>query len=249
LKIQIALVGALIGFLAGGPVGGIVGFLIGMYVEYISKDNENSSEAGGEFVKTENGSQPNDFGMALLILIAAIMNADGTAMKSELDLVKRMLVRTYGEARAQQMLLILRELIKQKQDVSIVCRQIRLRMVYSQRLELMHVLFRISRADNDINAQEIQMLSYIAVQLGITTPDFMSLRAMFITTPDSDYKILDVSPGAEEDEVKKAYRKMAMRFHPDRLQGLSENEKKAAQEKFLRVKKAYDAIKARKGWK
>jgi DnaJ like chaperone protein len=249
LKIQIALVGAFIGLLAGGPVGGIVGFLIGMYVEYIAKDKpEDEIDEKSNHFRSSTG-QSNDFGMALLILVAAIMNADGVAKKSELELVKRMLVRTYGETRAQEMLLLLRELIKQKQDISIVCRQIRGRMVYSQRLELMHVLFRISRADNDINADEIQMLNYIAVQLGISTPDFLSLRAMFITTPDSEYKILDVAQNADEDEVKKAYRKMAMRFHPDRLQGLNENERKAAEEKFLRVKKAYDSIKSRNGWK
>lgn len=249
MKIQIALVGAFIGLLAGGPVGGIVGFLIGMYVEYIAKDKQDDDFENLNTRSTNDRGQSNDFGTALLILVAAIMNADGVAMKSELELVKRMLVRTYGEIRAQEMLLVLRELIKQKQDISIVCRQIRGRMAYSQRLELMHVLFRISRADDDINAAEIQMLNYIAVQLGISTPDFLSLKAMFITTPDSEYKILDVAPNAGEEEVKKAYRKMAMRFHPDRLQGLSENEKNAAQEKFLRVKRAYDSIKTRKGWK
>lgn len=249
MKIQIALAGALIGFIAGGPIGGVVGFLIGMYVEYISKDSSNPGEDESTYNPGPSEPQANDFTRALLILIAAIMNADGVAMKSELDMVKRMLIRTYGETRAAQLLLILRELIKEKHDVSLVCRQIRMRMVYSQRLELMHILFRISRADNDINAHEIQLLNFIAVQLGITTPDFMSLRAMFISTPGSEYKILDVDPNASEEDVKKAYRKMAMRFHPDRLQGLTDAEKKAAQEKFVHVQKAYESIKRKKGWK
>jgi len=144
--------------------------------------------------------------------------------------------------------LVLRELIKERQDVGLVCRQTRNRMHYSQRLELMHILFRISKADDDINAQELQMLTYIGVQLGITNSDFMSLQAMFFSSPDSDFQILDVSATANEEEVKKAYRKMAMRFHPDRLLGLNEGEKKAAQEKFVKVNKAYEGIKRRKGW-
>jgi DnaJ like chaperone protein len=113
---------------------------------------------------------------------------------------------------------------------------------------LLHVLFRISRADSDINPSELQLLQHIATQMGITTPDFLSLRAMFVTSPDSDYKILDVNPDAGEDEVKKSYRKMAMRFHPDRLIGLTENEKKAAEAKFLSVQKAYENIKRKRGW-
>lgn len=252
MKIQIALAGALIGFISAGPVGGIVGFLIGMYVEYVSKgdtEEEETENPGNGFGNNPNATPYNDFSMSLLILIAATMNADGVTMKSELDMVKRMLVRTYGESRAKQMLLMLREMIKEHHDVTLVCRQIRNRMAYSQRLELLHVLFRISRADSEINPQEMQLLNYIGVHLGITTPDFMSLKAMFVASPDSDFKILDVASDASEEDVKKAYRKMAMRFHPDRLQGLKENEKKAAEEKFVRVQKAYTNIKARKGWK
>lgn len=169
-------------------------------------------------------------------------------MRSELDLVKRMLIRTYGEQRAAHLLLILREMLKEKQEVGFVCRQIRSEMAYSQRLELLHILFRISRADSDINPSELQLLQQIATQMGITTPDFLSLRAMFVTSPDSDYKILDVATDAGEDEVKKAYRKMAMRFHPDRLLGLTDSEKKAAEEKFLSVQKAYENIKRKRGW-
>jgi DnaJ like chaperone protein len=71
---------------------------------------------------------------------------------------------------------------------------------------------------------------------------------MFVDSSDSDYKILDVSSSATEEEVKKAYRKLALRFHPDRLQGLSDSEKKAAEEKFLRVQSAYEGIKKKNGW-
>lgn len=239
-----AIIGAIIGFLSAGPIAAVFGFLIGMYLEYASKQN-NETEEKNEVRSNEGVS---DFSHQLLILIAAIMNADGSAMKSELELVKRMLVRTYGEFKASQLLIILREKLKQPQDVTQICRHIRARMAYSQRLELLHILFRISRADAEINPSELQLLHYIATQLAITTPDFLALRAMFVSSPDSDFKILDVSAEAGEEEVKKAYRKMAMRFHPDRLIGLSESEKKAAEEKFIAVQKAYENIKKRKGW-
>ncbi|MFM7764991.1 MAG: TerB family tellurite resistance protein [Sphingomonadales bacterium] len=243
MKISIAIIGAVIGLISGGPIGAVVGFLIGMYIEYAG-----SEDAQPRPEQTYRQAPPTDFSRHLLILIAAVMNADGSAMRSELELVKRMLVRTYGEQRAAHLLLILREMLKEKQEVTFVCRQIRGEMAYSQRLELLHILFRISRADSDINPSELQLLQHIASQMGITTPDFLSLRAMFVSSPDSDYKILDVNTNADEEEVKKAYRKMAMRFHPDRLLGLSDNEKKAAEEKFLSVQKAYENIKRKRGW-
>jgi DnaJ like chaperone protein len=240
-----AIIGAIIGFLSVGPIAAVFGFLIGMYLEHANKQPEENTQRQ---YRSNQSEAVSDFSQQLLVLIAATMNADGSAMKSELDLVKRMLVRTYGEDKAAYLLILLREMLKQPQDVTQVCRHIRARMAYSQRLELLHILFRISRADAEINPSELQLLHYIGTQMAITTPDFLSLRAMFVSSPDSDYKILDVSLDAGEDEVKKAYRKMAMRFHPDRLQGLAENEKKAAEEKFIAVQKAYENIKKKKGW-
>lgn len=248
MRIQIAIVGATIGLISGGVFGAVIGFLIGLYVDYITSESSEDSSQGNN-ARRRQPEQDEGFGMSLLILIAATMNADGVTLKSELEMVKSMLVRTYGEHRAKQMLLVLRELIKQRQDVTMVCRQFRGRMAYSQRLELLHVLFRISRADGEINQKELELLNYIGVHLGISHPDYLALSAMFVSTPDSDYKILDVLPGADETEVKKAYRTMAMRFHPDRLTGLSDAEKNAAQEKFIKVQKAYESIKRKKGWK
>jgi DnaJ like chaperone protein len=122
-------------------------------------------------------------------------------------------------------------------------------MSYSPRLELVHVLFRISRADGDISASELNLIQQIATQLGISTPDYLSIRAMFVSSPDSDYQILEITANATEEETKKAYRKMVMRFHPDRLHDLDDAERKAAEAKFIKVQQAYENIKKAKGWK
>jgi DnaJ like chaperone protein len=166
-----------------------------------------------------------------------------------LELVKAMLVRTYGEYEAKNLLLRLRDYLKESHNLAEVCRNLRMRMSYSPRLELVHILFRISRADGEISAAEINLIQQIATQLGISTPDYLSIRAMFVSSPDSDYQILEISTSATEEEAKKAYRKMVMRFHPDRLQGLDQSEIKAAEAKFIKVQQAYENIKKAKGWK
>lgn len=247
MKIQVALVGAVIGMLSSALPGAIIGFLLGLYVDYIASDESNNSKTGDreQYADTRTAD---DFTRALLILIAAIMNADGIVRKSELDLVKRMLVRTYGETKTRYMLLILREELKHRQDIHAVCQHVRARMVYSQRVELLQVLFRISREDGEISASELQMLQTISSQLGITNADYLYLKAMFVTSEDSDYKVLELAAGASQDDVKKAYRKLAMKFHPDKQTDLSDTEKKSAQEKFVRVQKAYENISRKRGW-
>lgn len=257
------LVGAVIGLISSGFFGAIIGFLIGSYIDYAVQGNDQNSSAGNNYQRNFSGGfggyggqqyqqssfqSPSDFQNSLLILIAAIMKADGNAAKSELDMVKSMLLRTYGEEQTRNMLLKLRDYLKETHNLYEVCRNLRNRMGYSARLELVHVLFRISRADGVISKSELTLIDSVANQLGISTPDYLSLKAMFVDSSDSDYKILDVSSSATEEEVKKAYRKLALRFHPDRLQGLSDSEKKAAEEKFLRVQSAYEGIKKKNGW-
>ncbi len=251
MKFQFSIVAAILGFTSSGPTGAVIGFLIGMYIDYVNGPKEEDTpeyQQRPRYQSHQDRYPPVDFKNSLLILIAAIMNADGSVLKSELELVKAMLVRTYGEHEAKSLLLKLRDYLKQSHNLAEVCRNLRMRMSYSPRLELVHILFRISRADGDISAAEINLIQLIATQLGISTPDYLSIRAMFVSSPDSDYQILEIPTSATEEEAKKAYRKMVMRFHPDRLQGLDDSEKKAAEAKFIKVQQAYENIKKAKGW-
>lgn len=239
-------IGGGLGWVLGGPIGAIVGFAIGSYFDAASSDSEEPPvrrPSGSRTSQTQSG----DFAMSLLVLISAVMNADGRVMRSELDMVKAMLLRTYTDEQVKQYLLILRELLKKQVDVAGVCKQIRANMSYSQRLELLHILFRISRADGDVDPAELRMLEYIAAHMGITTPDYLSVRAMFVVSGDADYEILEIKPDASDDEVKRAYRRMAMKYHPDKLSGLGEQMKKEAEDKFRRVQQSYEQIKKKRG--
>jgi DnaJ like chaperone protein len=66
---------------------------------------------------------------------------------------------------------------------------------------------------------------------------------------DDCYKILEVSPDASDEEVKKAYRAAALKYHPDRVSHLGEDMRKKAEETFAKVNQAYDKIKAARGMK
>ena len=255
MKFQLSIAGAVLGLMSSGPTGAVIGFLVGMYIDFVNTPESERNKTNSAYQQRSHSQDyysdnypPSDFKNSLLILIAATMNADGSVLRSELDMVKSMLIRTYGEEEARMLLLRLRDYLKQSHNLAEVCRNLRNRMGYSPRLELLHVLFRISRADGDISAPEINLLQQIATQLGISTPDYLSIRAMFVASPDSDFQILEISTSATEEEAKKAYRKMVMRFHPDRLGGLDDAEKKAAESKFLKVQQAYENIKKSKGW-
>jgi DnaJ like chaperone protein len=70
---------------------------------------------------------------------------------------------------------------------------------------------------------------------------------MFKQNLDADYEILGVESSASDDDIKKAYRKMAVRYHPDKVASLGEEYQKGAKEKFQRIQEAYENIKKARG--
>ena len=138
---------------------------------------------------------------------------------------------------------MLRDILKQNIPVKDVCQQISREMDYSSRLQLIHLLFNISQADNNIHPLDVEAIEKMAGYLRISTPDFQSIRNMFIPETDSSYKILEIEPTVTDEEVKKAYRKMAKKYHPDKVSHLGEEFRKTAEDKFKKVNEAYERIK------
>ena len=103
--------------------------------------------------------------------------------------------------------------------------------------------FGIALADGSVEEQERLLIERISRELGLESRDFESIQAMFIRNVNADYKILEIEPGASNEELKKAYRRMAMKYHPDKVIHLGEDFQKAANEKFQMVNKAYENIK------
>ena len=156
----------------------------------------------------------------------------------------------FGEEKAKQQLLLLREILKKPIEIRQVSMQIRAFMDHSSRLQLMHYLFQLANADKEMHGNEIDMLTRIASYLGISKPDFMSIKAMFVVeNTETVYQILEVTQTATDDEVKKAYRKMAVKYHPDKVSHLGPEHQDAAKEKFQKLNEAYERIKKERGFK
>ncbi|HOW41279.1 MAG TPA: TerB family tellurite resistance protein [Bacteroidales bacterium] len=225
-----------LGFVMGGPIGGLLGFIVGSVI-----DSTTDSSSGSTQRKTR--TSQGDFGVSLLVLVAAVMKADGKVVKSELDYVKQFFVRQFGNEAAKEAVLMLKDILKQDILVRDICIQISHNMDYSSRLQLLHLLFNVSLADGSINKAESDLIEKISGALGISNNDFVSIRNMFIPETDSSYKILEIERTSTNDEVKKAYRRMAMKYHPDKVSHLGDDFRKTADEKFKKVNEAYEKIK------
>jgi len=231
-------IGGGLGWAVGGPIGAIFGFVIGSVIDGSTEEITQSRSTGYSGRTTAGG-----YVMSLLVLVAAVMKADGKVLKSELNYVKSFMVQNFGEASAQEAIKLLRDLLNQNIPVNEVCRQIRQNMNYSARLQLLHFLFGIAQADGHVGESERTLIEHAAQEMGIGDHDFKSIQAMFVRDIDADYKILEITPATSNDELKKAYRRMAMKYHPDKVSHLGEDFQKAAKEKFQMVNQAYENTK------
>ncbi len=233
-----------IGWALGGPIGGIIGYTLASMSQQTGGDGTTNFGGGFRSHRQPSVTQPGDFAVSLLVLFAMVMKADRQMLKSELEYIKLFLNRQFGSRNANDLLLLFRDIMEQDYPLRDVCLQIKRSMDHPSRLELIHVLFGLSKADGRIHPEEISVIKQIAKYLNINDNDFNSIRAMFVEDTDSAYKILEIAPHVDDLELKRAYRRMANKYHPDKVAHLGTELQKLAEEKFKAVNDAYQKIKA-----
>ena len=229
-------IGGGLGWAFGGPIGGVLGFMFGSMFDGMQGGNY-------EYRQTQTG----DFNISLLMLTAAVMKADGTVKRSELDYVKRYYFSNFGTEHGAQYIKMLGEVLKQDFNVQEVSTQIGRYMDYSSKLLLIQYLFGVALADGKHHPTEVSLINSISGFMGIGHKDYESIKAMFIKDTESAYKILEVEEFASNDELKTAYRELAKKYHPDKVSHLGEDVKLAAEQKFTKLNAAYEAVKQERG--
>lgn len=252
-----------IGWATAGPIGAFLGYLLGGLFEGSSSRasaQQTSHRVHGRYHNTGSAA---DVNAALLVLIAAVMKADGNVSRSELDYVKQFLLHNYGEERSKQMLLALRDIVKQDIPVSDICLQIKVNTDYTTRYHMVEFLFGLANADNHFSQTEEHMLRTIAGYL-ISRQDYEAMhmryggfghsssssRSTTSNAPHVDpYMVLGIAANATDEEVKKAYRRLAMKYHPDKVATLGEDIRANAETQFRKINEAYEQIKSQRGMK
>ena len=240
-------IGAALGWSFGGPIGAILGLALGSLVDGMSGSNTSTVYTNNPQQRPE--TQPGDFEVSLLILASIVIKADGKQDQRELDFVRNQFVGMYGKERANHAFRLFKEINKQENiSTRQVCLQIKSMMQHASRLQLLHFLFGIAKADGLVTDDEEHQINTIASYLGISHNDYQSIKAMFYNSSDSAYKILEIDKTATNDAIKKAYRTMAKKYHPDKVIHLGKEHQKGAEEKFKQVQDAYEQLQKERGF-
>lgn len=237
----------ILGWVTLGPIGGLIGYIFGSLFEGRAEIPFQEGEAASSRRTFSASEQRNSFLVSLLVLSSAVIRADGKVHQKELDTVRDFIQRNFGQQAVPEAMKILEGLNSRQVNIYEVGPQIALYMNYSQRLQLFHYLVQIAIADGEFAKSEKGVLEAIGATIGLNVADIGSVIAMFYKDTNSAYTVLGISPSATDDEVRTAYRKMAMKNHPDKVATLGPDVQKAAAEKFRQVQEAYEAIKKERG--
>ncbi len=216
--------------------GAILGFMVGGFFEHLTKNSV-------QIRRSSYAINPETFQLNLLALSALIIKADGKIEQRELDFVRNFFIGQYGKERADSIFRNFNTQIKKDaQRLDQLTQVFVQQTAYETRLQILHFLFGIANADGHVSNVELEKLSQIASGMRLRLPDFESIKAMFVKSTDNAYKILEIESNASQDDIKKAYRRMAKKYHPDKLRGQDPAMIKGAEEKFREVQKAYETL-------
>ncbi len=262
------LIGGSLGFVMGGPLGAIIGGAIGSNIGEGARGSrihpgarihgqgygDRSGVGAGPFGYSPLEAQQT-FMIAMISLAAKVAKADGSVSQAEIRSFDIFLKDQLGMASAERQ--VAARIFNEARDSHIpaeeFARQIRQLLGHqpARMRDLISLLMSIAMADGHYNAAEERLIRSIAREMGLSDHDYQEAIAMFNPRASlgASYTVLGVTSGATDDEVKKAYRKLAREYHPDVVvnKGMGEDFQKFAAEKMRAVNSAYDAVKEARG--
>ncbi len=253
-------IGGIVGWMAAGPLGALAGYAIGSMLENDTETDSNMS-GGNTHQDSSVYGQRNGFMFSLLVMASYIIRADGKIMHSEMEYVRQFLRRNFGETAVTEGNQILLNLFEQRKRMDAnnpqafkntiyECGvQMKNHLGYEERLQLLSFLAQIAKSDGCVCKEEVEALKEVALAMGLSVQEVDSMLNLGGETLEEAYKVLEIDASATDDEVKAAYRKLALKHHPDKVATLGEDVRKAAEEKFQQINNAKERIYKSRGLK
>lgn len=248
-------IGGFLGFVAGGGVlGALAGFAVGSVIDGLfeaGREQAATGAGGAQSGATGMRNERDGFLFSLMVLSAHIIQADGKIMHSEMEHVRRFLRTNFGEGAVEQGNQILHKLFEYRKQngeqfwntqIDRACYEMAISMPYGHRMQLIVYLAELVKADGVVRDIEVQALRRIAVPLRLDASIVDQMFATGGSTIEDAYRVLGVSPQATDEEIRKAYKKLVIEYHPDKVATLGDDVKEAATRKIQEINEAKERI-------
>lgn len=200
----------------------------------------------------------NRFVWLLVHILIHTAKIDGQISRDEIQTIHRFF--QYNLRYSQTQMHWVKELIKEatqsEQSLDALLQEFKSTFAYEPRLILLELVYQILFTKTSVPENELKVARYIAAYLDISEYDQRTVEAKYRykqqygngagTSPDmagQHYATLGLDPGASKEEIKKAYRKLSMQYHPDKVAHLGDEFRGIAEDKMKEINTAYDYFK------
>jgi len=259
------------GFIMGGPLGAIIGGVLGhMYDSEAGKlgrrlgyrcphcgnlvqpTADGHCPVCGMAVRRDRPQTSHDrqfvFYVSLASLAAKMAKADGLVTEDEVRAFDQFIRSELGVSNEERKIIaqLFNEAKNSPQDGLSFARQFKDLIGFQPQVlqTMVHLLFRIALADGKFHPNEEAFIKDVSRIFGLSEYDYEQIKALFIKKSDSAYRILGLSSSASDEQIKAAYKKLVMEYHPDKLmaKGVPEDFIKIANSKMAEINNAYDEV-------
>lgn len=248
------LIGGYIGFALGGPIGALLGAALG--------HNFDKDISAAQPIGQQNLSQAAFF-TATFSVMGHICKADGRVTPDEISTARMIMAQmALSPAQKDAAITLFNEGKKDDFPLEDVLTQLKSELGLAKNIKRIFVEIQCyaAYADGVLHPSEKKLLERICQLIGFSRVEFASILAA--TAAESHHKksgpsgksrkmksgdayaILNVSANANDNEVKRAYRKLMSQHHPDKLvsKGLPEEMMKVATQKTQEIRAAYECV-------
>lgn len=226
-------VAAAAGFYYGGLIGGISAFLL-------VKELIDNKDDGVEILE-----------LSLLRLSSLMIKADGIIDKNEIVYVREYFKNNFGTQKAKKLFKELKKNPPIPSGLDDILNAIKTRIEPSKLYVIIQFLYSISISDGVLSVSEDEFIFNVGKKLGFTVSRLNEIRSQFVVNKKKNessnlnsnhLRILGLDNEATNEDIKKAYRRLAKEYHPDKLVGVNDTIKKIAEEKFREITEAYEKL-------
>ncbi|SDO99207.1 DnaJ domain-containing protein [Desulforhopalus singaporensis] len=198
----------------------------------------------------------NRFVWLLVQILIHTAKIDGQITRAEVQTIHRFFQTNlrYNQTQMAWVKELIKEAAQAEQSLDALLHEFKSTFTYEPRLILLELVYQILYTKTEVPEYELNIARYIADYLDISSYDQKTVEAKYryhqqyrsYGAADSSakhYASLGLEKGATFEEIKKAYRKLSMQYHPDKVSHLGEEFKKVAEEKMKEINAAYDYFK------
>ncbi len=200
----------------------------------------------------------NRFVWLLIQILINIAKFDGKITKEEITTIQRFFQYNLHYSQAQMFWVkdLIKEAVATTQPLDSLLQEFRTTFAYEPRLILLELVYQILYTKSEVSETELGMARNIAAYLQISAYDQRTIEAKYMyrrqqpgaAPRDSSaqyYAVLGLEPGADMETIKKAYRTLSMKYHPDKVVHLGEEFRRVAEEKMKEINVAYEYLQKR----